>query len=390
MKDTVELEQGVSRVFLPALQTVPRARLKRRHFAMFFSFWACVVAPIMLSGWYLFERASDQFASRVGFAVRSQEAAAPFDMFGGLGSIARSSSTDTDILYEFIQSHDMVMQVDEKLGLRAKFAAPVNDPVFAFPIDAPNEHLVEFWQRMVSVYYDSGTGLIELEVRAFSAEDAQAVAEEIVRLSSNLINDLSAISRDDKTRYAKEQLDASVVRLKDARRALTQFRSRTQIVDPSADVQGQMTVLISLQQQLATTYVELDLLTQTSRDGDPRVVNLQREVEVIENRIEVEREKFGLGGNGDTDFSDVLAKFEELNVDLEFAQTSYLSALTSYDAAVRDAQQQSRYLATYLQPTFPDSPEYPQRAMWLGLIALFSFLIWAVLILVYYSLRDRR
>ena len=82
--------------------------------------------------------------------------------------------------------------------------------------------------------------------------------------------------------------------------------------------------------------------------------------------------------------------FETLSVDLEFAQTSYLAALAGYDKAVRQAQQQSRYLAAYLAPTRPESAEFPQRALLLGLTALFTFLGWAILTLIYYSVRDRR
>lgn len=371
-------------------RTVPRARMKTRHFSIFFSFWLLVAVPVAVTGWYLYDRAADQYASRVGFSVRAQEPAVPMDVLGGLGSLPTATSTDADILYEFIQSQEMVELVDDRLDLRAIYTVPPDDPVFSFKGDAPIEALVDYWRSMVAVYYDSGTGLIELRVRAFAPEDAVAIAREIVAQSSVMINRLSAIARQDTTRYAREELDAAVARLKDARRALTQFRSTTQIVDPTADVEGQMTVLVSLQQQLATTYVELDLLAGNTSEGDPRLANLRREVEVIEKRIDIERRKFGLGGDGDETFSTVIARFEELNVDLEFAQTAYLSALASYDTALREAQQQSRYLAAYMNPTRPESAEFPQRLMILGLVALFVSLVWAVLVLVYYSLRDRR
>jgi len=33
--------------------------------------------------------------------------------------------------------------------------------------------------------------------------------------------------------------------------------------------------------------------------------------------------------------------------------------------------------------------EFPQRALIVGVVALFSFLMWSILSLIYYSLRDR-
>ncbi|MFK7874353.1 MAG: sugar transporter [Paracoccaceae bacterium] len=368
---------------------MPKARAKRRHIVLFFSFWALVVGPIAVTAWYLYTQAADQYASRSGFAVRSQDPIAPIELFQGLGSMSGTQNPDADILYEFIQSQEMVEMVDATLGLRTLFSKPANDPVFALDPTVPIEGLVDYWNTMVDIFYDSTTGLIELRVKAFEPADATAISQEVLAQSSTMINRLSAIAREDTTRYAQGELDDAITRLKKARQALTAFRSSSQIVDPSADVQGQMTVLISLQQQLAETYIELDLLVQTSRDGDPRVVNLQREVDVIEKRIEIERKKFGIGGADDATYSTVVARFEELNVDLEFAQAAYLSALTSYDTALREAQHQSRYLAAYLNPTRPQSAEFPQRIVLLGIVSLFLFLFWSVLTLVYYSLRDR-
>ncbi|THH38048.1 sugar transporter [Aliishimia ponticola] len=365
--------------------------MKRRHLGLFLSFWAFVAVPVAVTGWYLFERAADQYASRVGFSVRAQEFQAPVDLLSGLGNLGSSTTSDSDILYEFIQSQEMVELVDQALDLRNLYAKPENDPIFAFDPDAPIEELVDYWRSMVAIYYDSGTGLIELRVRAFTAPDAVAIAEQILAQSSIMINRLTAVAREDVTRYARQELDQAVARLKEARQALTQFRATTQIVDPTADVQGQMTVLVSLQQQLAETYIELDLLIENSSESDPRVAQLRKQVQVIQSRIDIERRKFGLAGDGESDdaYATLLGRFEELNVDLEFAQTSYLSALQGYDTALREAQQQSRYLAAYLSPTRPESAEFPQRLTLLGLVSLFVFLIWALMALIYYSVRDR-
>lgn len=377
-----------------SLQPAPvrRARMRARHWGLALSFVLMVLVPVAVSGWYLYTRAADQYASRVGFSVRTQEfegAGALLSGLGGLGALPNGASRDSDILYEFIQSQDMVMRVDAALDLRARFALPVGDPVFRFAPDAPVEELVRYWRRMVQVHYDQGTGLIELQINAFAPDDAHRIAEETLAQSSLMINRLSAIARDDATRYARAELDAAVQRLKDARQNLTRFRVAENVVDPGADVQVQMSLLGSLQQQLAGALIDLDLLLESTREGDPRVANMRRRVEIIERRIDTERGKFGAGEDGAQAFSQLLARFEVLTVDLEFAQSAYLSALASYDSALRQAQQQSKYLAAYLAPTTPQSAEYPQRAVILALIGLFSFLGWSVLSLVYYSVRDR-
>jgi capsular polysaccharide transport system permease protein len=77
-------------------------------------------------------------------------------------------------------------------------------------------------------------------------------------------------------------------------------------------------------------------------------------------------------------------------VDREFAETSYTAALAAFDLAQAEARRQSRYLAAHVRPTLAERPQYPQRLTLFAVITLFAFLMWTVLVLVGYSLRDRR
>jgi len=353
-----------------------------------FTIW--VLLPTIGIGGYLYTSAVDQYASYVGFAVRKEDAPSAVEILGGIADISSSSSSDTDILFKFIKGHQMIRNVDAKLGLRRLYHMPT-DPVFGLEADASQEELERYWNRMVQVLYDRNTGLIELRVNAFSSRDAQKVARAIVAESTEMINDLSAIAREDSTRYARVELDRALVRLKRARQALTTFRARTQIIDPSADTQGRMSLLTSLQAQLASALIDLDLLRRTARGSDPRIIQGERRVEVIQARIDEERGRFGNGQETNNhNYSRLLSDYEALAVDQEFAEKSYLSALANYDAATADAQRQSRYLATYIPPTLAEEAEYPRRLLLLLLATGGLVLSWMIAVLVYYSVRDRR
>ena len=78
-----------------------------------------------------------------------------------------------------------------------------------------------------------------------------------------------------------------------------------------------------------------------------------------------------------------------LVVDRESAEERYRAALAALDVARAKASGQSRYLATYVQPTLAETSEYPQRGTIIGLAGLFLLLGWATLALIYYSVRDR-
>lgn len=368
------------------------AVVKRRHWGVLVSFVLMVAVPTVLAQWYLWEHAKDQYASTVAFSVRTEEVASPVELLGGITGISGSGSVDADILYAFIQSQELVSRVDNQLDLRRLWSKPEGDPIFVYDPTGSIEDLVDFWNRMVRIYYDSSSGLIEIRVKAFAAEDAANIAGAILAESSQMINSLNEASREDTLRYTREELDTAIERLKATRTTLTAFRNRTQVVDPAVDMQTQAGLLGSLQAQQAEALIELDLLVGSTQSGDPRIEQARRRVNVIEARIADERRKLGIGdgSTGGEVFADLVGEYERLEVDRQFAEQAYLSAMAGYDAALADVRRQSRYLAAHILPTTAERALYPQRLQILSMVTVFSFLTWAISVLVAYSFRDRR
>ena len=371
-----------------------RSRLRLRHRFVIFSFCLLVAAPVYTVGWYLYTRAADQYASRLGFSVRTEENSSAIELLGGVTNLSGSSSSDTDILYAFLTSQKLVRMMEDEVGLRDIWARRnyPRDPVFTFDTTGTIEDLQAHWERKVSIVYDTSTGMIDLRILAFDPAEARRIARALYIACSEMINNLSAIAREDAIKYARDELNQSVNRLKTARRALTEYRNRNQIVDPTIDTASRMGLLTTLQQQLAAALIELDLLRDSTRNTDPRVQQATRRVQVIEDRIAAERRKLGLGSSAASEvaFADLVGEYEGLIVDREFAAQAYTTALATYDAARAEAQKQSRYLAAHIEPTLAEAAEYPERLKWLLLSALFATLAWLTVVLIYYSLRDRR
>ncbi len=388
--DVMAADPGIPPVVAPS-------RFQLRHWGLVISFFILVVVPTLAAGWYLWTRAADRYVSDVAFSVRNAETSSALDMLSGIGGLGlTSSSSDTDILYQFIQSQELVSRIDTAIDLRKIWsrADPAVDPVFVYHPPGTIEDLMGYWPRMVKVYNDSGTGILNVQVQAFTPQEAQQIAQMIYDDSSEMINRLSAIAREDATRYAREDRDAAMDRLKLARAALADFRNRTQIVDPAANVQNQMGLLSSLQGQLAETLISRATLKDTVPANDPRLLQEDRRIEVIKAQIVEERKNLGLGSgvSGDQSgvFADLVGDYERLVVDQEFAEQTYTAAMATYDAAAAESRRQTRYLAAHVNPTLAEAAEQPQRLVLLALVTLFAFLIWAIILLVFYALRDRR
>ena len=372
-------------------ETAGPAVVRRRHYGVLLSSFLFIWFPVALAAWYLWTHAVDQYESRVGFAVRTEEAASPYDLLGALGG-GSGSANDMDVLNEFIRSQQLVEKLDGELDLRHKFGLPDGDPLMSLPDQVTVEALVDFWRRMVIINYDSSTGLMDLQVFAFTPEDAQTISRAVLSESGLLVNQMSAIAREDTTRFTKEALEVARLRMSDARAAITEFRIRNQIVDPTADIAAQMSVLASLNQQLAAAQVELDtLISGNVTASDPRAQTASRRIAAIEGRIAQERTKLGVGEDGDlSGFATLFGDYERLKVDVTFAEGTYLAALNAYDGAETEAQRKSRYLAAFVEPTLAEASTAPNRPLLLALVFAIGFFTWAILVLIYYALRDRR
>ncbi|MCA0042072.1 hypothetical protein [Celeribacter litoreus] len=385
----MQAEALLHTAFTPELDaTVAKASLKPRHKGLLWSFLLTVVTPILCAALYLYTAAADQYASRTAFSVRKQEMNSAVEILGGFTQLSGSSTNDADVINSYITSQELVETLATTVDLRDRFATThATDPVFSLSPTATIEDLVRYWNRALHVSYSNSEGIIALELTAFTPEDAQIILEQVIVQSTDLINEINRSAREDQIRFAREELDKSVARLREARIAMSEFRSTNRLIDPSADIQGQMGVINSLEQELASTMIELDLISVKDGSTSPRTEQFRRKIKAIEARIADERTN--MASPDQAGLARVVGMYEGLLIDTEFATEAYKSSLAAYDAALAEAQRQNRYLAIHVHPTRAESAEYPRRVLILSLAGAFLLLLWVLGVLVAYAVRDR-
>lgn len=374
-------------------KTSKRAQVRPRHRGLLLSFVACVLLPVMVTATYMLVFAQPQYASQAGFVVRQDDSTSASQLVGGLSQVLGSGgAANSDLLFEFIQSEAIVRRIQDSLDLRQHYAQTwPRDFIFSIPPDVTTEDLVRFWQRMVRLDYDKNSGVLLVEMRARDPQTSQALSRLIISESERMINTLNATARRQSVANSEADLAVALNDLRAAREAIIEFQARTQILDPQADIQGRMGVLANLQQQLAQAIVEYDLLLTTSSESDPRLRQLSRRINVIEERIARERESFAAQDvtADNTDYPTLLAQYEGLRVDVVFAEEIYRAALTALTQARTNAERQQLFVATFVEPSLPEVATHPRKMLLTALTGFFALMFWAVGLLVYYSLRDR-
>jgi len=264
------------------------------------------------------------------------------------------------------------------------------DFVLAFDPKGKLEDLHDYWLRNVTS--SSSGGLITLTVRSYDAQRSQEIAMAVFEASRSLVNRLSNEARADATRLTRDDLHEAETRLRSARTELTGFRLRTQIVDPGSALQAQLEILSDLQSRLSEVQVQRDLLRKTAPERDPRLAEAQRKIDALELQISREQDKFGAGGQGPggEDYATLFAQYERLSAEQRFAEEGYRAAMVAHDAAVAESKATSRYLVMHVRPTVAEKSLFPDRPMILLVAGVFLLTAWAIGLLIYYSIRDRR
>ena len=294
---------------------------------------------------------------------RSASAAA--GLLGALTQIGGGTASDADILFDYIRSQEIVAAVDARLDLRTIWNRPGSgwrdgDPVFTLgddpSIEALHAPVAAHGRRSPTTPPPASS---TSRARAFTPEDARAIAaailDEIERAGEPALRPGARGRGALRPRRARRGRGAPA---RGARHELADFRREHSIVDPSADVAGQSGLLNALNAELAQALVERDVLLSYAGEGDQRVIQADRRIDAITERIEDERRTLGVTGVAGT-LPEVVGRYEELAVDLEFANTAYTQTLAGLAAARAEARRQSRYLAAHVQPTLADHAALP-------------------------------
>jgi len=109
------------------------ARMKPRHRGLMLSVVLVIVLPVLLFTIYLTVLAKPQFASQVGFTIRQEETGSASELMGGLsGLLGGPVQSNADLLFEYVQSQEIVERIAEDFNLIEHYSANwPRDPAFS-------------------------------------------------------------------------------------------------------------------------------------------------------------------------------------------------------------------------------------------------------------------
>lgn len=373
-----------------------RTAQQRRRRLLLLSAILFVLLPSLAATTYYTFIAAKQYAVEVRFAVRGiDQAAASTELLGMFTGTAASGSTLTDayILVDYIHSKEILLRLSEMMDIQKPFVHGNADLVASFwwP-GAAVEVFLDYWKSMVRTSLDSASRIITVEVRAFDPDDALKIAQSVVLLSERLINELSERARQDAVLSSTQEVQRMENRLRQSSEAMRAFREKHQDIDPSQTAQANLQRLSAIQSQINEARARLVTQRSYMKPDAPPVQHTVNQIKALEQQLQVERERLGTGATtaptSAATLSSAVDDYQALLLEQEFAQKAYVSALSSLERARMTADQQQRYLGTFVPPRKPESAIYPRRTLSVVVFILLNIVIWAIGVLAVYAIRD--
>lgn len=227
------------------------------------SFWTIVGAAAVLSTVYYFVFAESLYDSKVIITIQNKSSIPTGSVLGGMfGSVAGSSQTQQ--LYEYIDSMDMLKILDRQFRLRELYSSSARNPFWRLWSPDRDDRFLDFYQNMLEIEPDTTNSIISIDVLDYDPHRAQNMAAQIVAQSQQFMNQQSAIMQAQTMKYAQTELENSVKAVQAAK--LPQERTVAELRLTAAQ-QGLATATgVANQQQIFVIPISLPSLpTDTTR-----------------------------------------------------------------------------------------------------------------------------
>lgn len=357
----------------------------RRKFRKNFLKVLFLYVPIILGIFYYSFIAENMYISKANFIIEanSKKQADASSIFAGTPFGA--GSKNALIVQDYILSYDILQKLDRKFNLREKYSYPNGDFLSRVYGWMNNEWYLFYYQTLVSVEVDQYSGLVSIEYKAFTPEDAKLILTEILAISEDLVDKLSLKAREDTLEFAEAELKRAEQRVAKARAKLNHFKEHKKDLDPSRSAQGLFKIYAGLQEELVKAKAKMSELATFMQPDSNKMQTLKNKIDAIEGQIEEVKAK--LVGNDDS-LGISLPQFERLILDVEFAEKAYASALQGLEIARIDANLRHNYLYSFIPPTDAEDFLYPRRILSVFVILILSSLLYGIALLVISSVKE--
>lgn len=345
--------------------------------------FALVLLASALIVFYYAIWASPRYVSETQFVVK-QAGSNDLQLAGlaALGSVS-PSMRDALVLQKYIQSSAMAKALDEAVSLKAHFERDDWDFISKLAQDSTAEEYVKFYQDHILVFHDEMSDILYVEVQTFDAEYSLQVANALLSISEDFINNIGSKMAQEQMTYAQKEVERSYNVLRKQQSSLVDFQDKFKLYSPEQQGGALVGAINELESEIIRQQTELKSLLAFMRDDAPEVKAKKIRIHALEQQLS--EEKTRLTDEDQQSLNKINVNFQEIKLNAELASDLYKNSLAGLEQVRAEAYRKLKHLLVVEAPSLAEKDKYPKRLYsiftWfvsLVLIYLIGRLIWAI------------
>ena len=294
----------------------------------------------------------------------------PTDITGG-----NLNNTEMSMYNTIINSRSLLEKVIEKFNLVKVYGYDRSDPEYM------EETLKKLRNNITSDITEDNA--YEITVRADTPDNAALITNYIIELLNSRIVELKVSKSAQNREFLEDRLNEIKNNLKVAEDSLMVFQKKSGLLSAEDQLQGIMDAYSKLETELITKQIQKDILEHIMEKNDPRVKNMEIEVNQFENKLK-NIKKEGQPNSPLLSISSLPQKtigYYRLYREVEINNAILEFVMPLYEQAKFEEQKDTPILQVVDYAVPPVKKSYPPRTIFTILITLGVLLFGIVLIL---------
>jgi capsular polysaccharide transport system permease protein len=336
--------------------------------------FALVLAASMLIVVYFTLIASPRYVSEARFVVKQSDGNdLPLSGLASLGAVS-GSMKDALIIKTFVESRDMALLLDQKIGLKSHYQQSSVDLISRMSSDASVEMYVKYYNDHIHVHHDEMSDIVYIEVQAFDRDYALLLGKTVLELSEQFINAIGDKMAHEQMDYASREVSRVHEILQQQQQRLLEFQDENRLYSPAQEGSSLLAAVGQLQSDVIQAEAKLKELLSVLRDDTAEVRSQKNLIRSLKAQLSEERAR--LTSNSNESLNKVNSEYQEIELSAALASDLYKSSLASYETVRSEAYRKLKHLLIVQQPSMPEEDTYPRR--------LYNIITWfSGLLLVY-------
>jgi capsular polysaccharide transport system permease protein len=335
---------------------------------------------------YLWSFTQNRYISTASFKVSKQSGLNADGGIFQLGLPGDTGSIDSQVAIGYINSSDLLLELEKEFKLVDHYSAPKQDFVFHMDRDSNLEERLKYYRKRILAHYDIASGLTVITVDTFKPELSKAIADSLLKKAEAFINKTNQAVANQQLDFIRSEVERTSLKVEELNAQLINLQNEHQLIKPEDMISASLKAIQEMRLENLKLESQLSSIQRDSPNS-PRLESIKSKSISLNELIDAEMAKFS--GTEKDRLNQILLKFKQLELRTGLATRLRTSAELQLEKVQVDAIAQSRFFSIIQHPYLPEDIGIPRRPYATATILCLGLLLFIVIRVFSQSVLER-